>query len=184
MLLSWSRAMWGEFVFDLSVHSLLRSLARAAAYFGGCAREWLFDNPKIVVAERHGSAVRFHPKLVDLAGAYCVGLRACDVRKANQKGGVERAIRFLRERFLAAREVRGIEQGNRELLAFLDQVAHPDPVVRRKWLPGRAHHGDILRADLPAGRREGLASRAEDGLPPVPRLRSPRGAHGECGLAT
>lgn len=127
MVLSWSRAMWGEFVFDLSVHSLLRSLARAAEYFEGCTRQWLFDNPKTVVVERHGSAVRFHPRLVELGGAYCVGLRACDVRKANQKGGVERAIRFLRERFLAAREVRSIEQGNRELLAFLDEVAHPRP---------------------------------------------------------
>ena len=127
MVLAWSRAMWGEFVFDLSVHSLLRSLVRAAAFFGGCARQWLFDNPRTVVIERHGSAVRFHPKLVELAGSYCVGLRACDVRKANQKGSVERAIRYLRERFLAGREVRGIEQGNRELLGFLDEVAHPRP---------------------------------------------------------
>lgn len=127
MVLSWSRATWGEFVFDLTVHSLLRSLARAAAYFGGCTRHWLFDNPKTVVIERHGSAVRFHSKLVELGGTYCVGLRACDVRKANQKGGVERAIRYFRDRFLAGREVRSIEQGNRELLAFLDEVAHPRP---------------------------------------------------------
>jgi transposase len=127
MVLSWSRAMWGEFVFDLSVHSLLRSLSRAAAYFEGCTRQWLFDNPKTVVLERHGNAVRFHPKLLELSGSYCVGLRVCAVRKANQKGRVERAIRYLRDRFLAGRHIRSIEQGNRELLAFLDEVAHPRP---------------------------------------------------------
>lgn len=126
--------MWGEFVFDLSVHSLLRSLSRAAAYFGGSSRQWLFDNPKTVVLERHGDAVRFHPKLLELSGTYCASLRLCAVRKANQKGRVERAIRYLRERFLAGRELRSIEQANRELMTFLDEVAHarPHPV-----LPGR-----------------------------------------------
>ena len=56
------------------------------------------------------------------------------MRKANQKGRVERAIRFLRERFLAGRDIRDIEQGNRELLAFIEQVAHPRP---HPTLPGR-----------------------------------------------
>jgi transposase len=127
IVLSWSRAMWGEFVFDLTVDSLLRSLSRAATYFDGCTRQWLFDNPKTVVLGRHGDAIRFHPKLLELAGSYCVALRACAVRKANQKGRVERAIRYLRERFLAARNIRSVEQGNRELLAFLDEVAHARP---------------------------------------------------------
>jgi len=97
MVLAWSRAMWAEFVFDLSVHSLLRSLSRAAIFFGGCTRQWLFDNPKTVVLERHGEAIRFHPLLLELSGHYCVSLRLCAVRKANQKGRVERAIRYLRE---------------------------------------------------------------------------------------
>lgn len=140
MVLAWSRAMWAEFVFDLSVHSLLRSLSRAAAFFGGCTRQWLFDNPKTVVLERHGEAIRFHPKLLELSGHYCVSLRLCAVRKANQKGRVERAIRYLRERFLAGRIIRGIEQGNHELLAFIEEVAHPRP---HPTIPGRTV-GDCL----------------------------------------
>jgi transposase len=77
MVLAWSRAMWGEFCFDTTVHSLLRSLARASTYFGGSARQWLFDNPKIVVLERHGDAARFHPLLLDLGSAMHVQLRLC-----------------------------------------------------------------------------------------------------------
>jgi transposase len=126
-VLSWSRAAWGEFVFDTTVHSLLRSLSRAAAYFSGCTRQWLFDNPKTVVLERHGDAARFHPLLLELSGSYCVSLRLCAPRKANQKGRVERAIRYWRERFLAGRTIRSIEQGNRELLAFLDETANARP---------------------------------------------------------
>jgi len=126
-VLSWSRALWGEFVFDTTVHSLLRSLTRACAFFGGTTRQWLFDNPKIVVLERAGDAVRFHPLLLELAGHYRVALRLCSVRAANQKGRVERAIRYLRDRFLAGRSIRTVEQGNRELAEFLLKIAHPRP---------------------------------------------------------
>jgi len=131
MSLPWSRAMWGEFVLDLSVWSLLRSLSRACAYFEGTAREWLFDNARIVVLERFGKVARFHPLLLDLAGHFAVRLELCAVHKANQKGGVERQIRFVRERFLAGRTIRSIEQGNREFLAFLDEIAlnRPHPTL-------------------------------------------------------
>ena len=126
-VLAWSRGMWGEFVFDMGAHSLARSLVRAAGYFGGTSRQWLFDNPKTVVLERYGDAVRFHPLLLEVAGHYRVQPRVCAVRKANQKGKVERAIRYVRERFLAGRTVHSVEQGNRELWAFLEEVAHARP---------------------------------------------------------
>jgi transposase len=124
MVLAWSRAMWGEFCFDTTVHSLLRSLVRASTYFTGSARQWLFDNPKIVVLERHGDAARFHPLLLDVSSAMHVQLRLCAPYRGNEKGRVERKIRFLRERFLAGRDIYDIEHGNRELLAFIDAVAH------------------------------------------------------------
>ena len=127
MTLPHSRGMWAEFVLDLSVYSLLRSLVRAGEYFGGHCRQWLFDNAKTVVAERSGDAVRFHPLLLDLGAACHVQLRVCAVRKPNQKGSVERSIRYLRDRFLAARRIVSIEQGNEELLGFFDDVAHPRP---------------------------------------------------------
>jgi transposase len=131
MLLSWSRALWGEFIFDLTVYSLLRSLARAAQHFGGSCRQWLFDNPKIVVLGRVGDAVRFHPLLLDFAGRMFVQPRVCAVRKANQKGRVERAIRYVRDRFLAAREISTVEQGNREFNEFINGLAldRPHPTI-------------------------------------------------------
>ncbi|MGD0680314.1 MAG: hypothetical protein ABSC94_33480 [Polyangiaceae bacterium] len=127
MVLSWSRAAWGEFCFDTTVHSLLRSLVRAASYFRGTTRHWLFDNPKIVVLERHGNAARFHPLLLDLASAMRVQLRLCGPYRGNEKGRVERKIRFLRDRFLDGRDIYGIDQGNRELLTFLDKIGHKQP---------------------------------------------------------
>jgi len=122
MVLSWSRALWGEFVLSLTVNSLLRSLSRAAEYFGGTTRQWLFDNPKTIVLGRHGDAVRFHPLLLDHAATYRAQPQLCAVRKANQKGKVERAIRYLRDRFLAGRTIHTREQGNALLAEFIESI--------------------------------------------------------------
>jgi transposase len=81
IVLSYSRALWGEFVLDLSLQSLCRSLVRAARAFGGVTRQWLFDNPKTVAIERCGPAVRFHPTLLSLAADMRVQPRLRGVRQ-------------------------------------------------------------------------------------------------------
>lgn len=124
MVLAYSRALFAELVIDLSVHSLRRSLVRAAVHFGGNARQWLFDNPKIVVIERRGDAARFHPLLLDIAGQFCVEPRLCGVRKPQEKGSVERVIRFLRDRFFSARHIHNVKQGNAQLMKFIAEIAN------------------------------------------------------------
>jgi len=153
MVLAYSRAMWAELVFDLSVHSLRRSLVRAAQYFGGCTRQWLFDNAKTIVIDRQGDAIRFHSLLLDLAGALCVQPRLCGVRKPHEKGRVERAIRFLRDRFFAGRRIHSLAQGNAQLKEFLTTVAldrphprWPDRTVRDVWTEEQSH---LLPLPLP-----------------------------------
>lgn len=140
MVLAHSRALWGEFVLDLSVHSLVRSLVRASIAFGGSTRQWLFDNPKTVVLERVGTAVRFHPTLLALCAQMRVEPRLCAVARPEHKGKVERAIRYLRDRFLAGRRILGVDEGNRALAKFLVEVAHqrPHPVHHQRTV------GDVL----------------------------------------
>ena len=133
-LLPYSRGMFAEFVLDLSADSLCRSLRRTGEFFGGHSRQWLFDNAKSVVLERHGSAARFHPLLVEASAHYCVQPRLCTPRKANEKGGVERSIRYLRTRFLAGRPIYSVTKGNQELLHFILTIAHQRP---HPTLPGR-----------------------------------------------
>ena len=123
MLLAYSRAMWAELVFDLTVESLRRSLVRAARFFDGVTRQWLFDNPKTVVLARHGDAVRYHPGMLEIAGALRVQPRLCRPRRPTDKGGVERANRFLHDRFFAARTITTLEDGNQQLLDFIRDIA-------------------------------------------------------------
>jgi len=145
MVLAHSRAMWGEFVIDLTVHSLCRSLVRAARALGGVTRQWLFDNPKVVVLERIGTVARFHPTLLTLCGAMRVEPKLCAVRKPRQKGKVERAIRYLRDRFLAGRTITGVEQGNHLLAQFIAEIAHvrPHPTIAQRTV------GEVFAVERP-----------------------------------
>ncbi len=140
MVLAYSRAIWAEFVIDLTAHSLTRSLVRAARAFEGSTRQWLFDNPKIVVLERQGDAVRFHPVLLELCAKMRAQPRLCAVRRPQHKGKVERAIRYLRDRFLAGRTIVGVDEGNAQLGRFIDTIAHvrPHPVLPQRTV------GDVL----------------------------------------
>lgn len=130
IVLAYSRAMWGELVLDMGIESLRRSLLRASAFFGGSPRQWLFDNAKTVVIERSGDAVRFHPALLDLAAHLHVQPALCGVRKPHEKGKVERAIRYLKDRFFSARSFHSVAHGNAQLLEFFDTIAHQRPHPR------------------------------------------------------
>jgi transposase len=130
LLLAYSRACFAELVLSLDVHSLRRSLVRAAVALRGLPRHWLFDNAKTIVLERHGDAVRFHPLLLDLAARLHVQPRLCAPRRPQDKGGVERAVRFFKERFFAARAFHSLEQGNVQLGEFIETIAHRRPHPR------------------------------------------------------
>lgn len=124
-VLAYSRALFAEFVLDLSVDGLRRSLRRMGEHFGGHPREWLFDNAKTVVVQRYGHAVRLHPLLMEASAHYCVQAKLCTPRRAQEKGIVERAIRYLRTRFLAGRKIPSVARGNEELRTFIEEIAHP-----------------------------------------------------------
>jgi transposase len=156
LLLRYSRAIWAELVLEQTTASLLRSLVRAAQYFGGVTHEWLFDNPKSIVAAREGSAIRFQDGLVELGSCLHVALRACRIRTPTDKGGVERAIRFLKTRFFAARVIPSIEGGNALLWRFLETVAmqrqHPaqkDRTVAEVFAEEKARLLPLPAAEIP-----------------------------------
>lgn len=103
MVMSWSRAIFTDFSFDMSAAAVVRGHARAFQFFGGAPRHCLYDNMKTVVVERVGDVVRYHDRIIELMAHYHFAPRVCRPRRANEKGRVERAIRYLRESFLAAR---------------------------------------------------------------------------------
>ena len=70
MVLGYSRALAALFTLDQSLESILRGHVEAFHPLGGVARTLLYDNVRSAVLDRCGTAVQFHPRLLDLAGHY------------------------------------------------------------------------------------------------------------------
>jgi transposase len=130
MTLSWSRALYLEFFFDQTTENFLRGHVHAFEAWNGQPRVLLYDNLKSAVLERRGGHVLFNPRLIELSAHYHFAPRACQVRAGNQKGRVERAVRYVRDSFWAGRTFTTLAECNRQAWRWRDEVAH-----QRRW-PG------------------------------------------------
>jgi transposase len=125
--LSYSRALYLEFFFDQTLENFLRGHVHAFQSWSGQPRIILHDNLRSAVLERRGNQIHFHPRLLELCAHYHCMARPCQVRAGNQKGRVERAIRYVRESFWAGRCFTTLPECNRQALLWRDQVAHQRP---------------------------------------------------------
>lgn len=127
MVLSWSRAMHVVFTLDQKQDSFLRGHVEAFEYFGGVPRVLLYDNLKSAVLQRIGDAIHFNPRLLEFSGHYHYEPRPVAVARGNEKGRVERTIRFLRDRFFAARSFKDVDDLNRQFQQWREEWAHQRP---------------------------------------------------------
>lgn len=127
MVLSYSRAIFALFTVDQTLESFLRGHVEAFAAFHGIARTLVYDNLRSAVLERAGTAIRFHPRLLELAGHYHFAPRPCTPARGNEKGKVERQIQYLRHAFFAARTFVDVEDLNAQFQRWRDAVAHRRP---------------------------------------------------------
>jgi len=123
MVLSWSRRIFLRFFLDARMESFLRGHAGAFEAWGGLPRVLLYDNLKSAVLERQGDAIRFHPTLLEFAGRYRYEPRPVAVARGNEKGRVERAIRYIRDNFFAARSFTDLDDLNRQAEAWCLGIA-------------------------------------------------------------
>jgi transposase len=123
MVLSWCRALFARFVLDQTLESFLRCHVAAFEWFEGVPRELLYDNLKAVVLGRVGDVIEFHPRLLELAGHYHFAPKPVAPARGNQKGRVERTIRYMRDSFFAARHFRSVEDLNAQLHEWIERVA-------------------------------------------------------------
>ena len=137
MVLSHSRQIFLRFYLDARMENFLRGHAAAFASWGGVPRVLLYDNLKSAVLERRGDAIRFHPTLLEFAGHYRFEPRPVAVARGNEKGRVERAIRYVRESFFAARSFTDLDDLNAQADAWCCGLAadrrcpgEPDRSVR------------------------------------------------------
>ena len=122
-VLSFSRQIFLRFFLDARMENFLRGHLGAFAAWNGVPRVVLYDNLKSAVLERHGDAIRFHPTLLDFSGYYRYEARPVAVARGNEKGRVERSIRFIRDNFFAAREFADLDDLNAQADAWCQGLA-------------------------------------------------------------
>ena len=127
MVLSYSRRTFPRFYLDAGMCNFQRGHIEAFEAWQGVPRELWYDNLKSVVLERRGGAIRFNPRILDFAGHYQFLPKPVAVARGNEKGRVERAIRYIRHSFFAARRWRGLDDLNAQARAWCDGIAADRP---------------------------------------------------------
>ena len=128
MVLSYSRRIFLRFYLNAGMENFLRGHVEAFEAWQGVPRELWYDNLKSVVLERRGPLIRFNERFLDFAGDYHFLPKPVAIARGNEKGRVERAIRYVRDNFFAARQWRDIDDLNAQARAWCDGVA-----VDRPW---------------------------------------------------
>ncbi len=146
VVLSYSRAMYARFTLDQGMESFLRGHIEAFEALGGVPRQLLYDNLKSVVLDRVGNDVRFHPRILELAGHYHFAPLPCAPYRGNEKGKVERTIQYLRHAFFAARSFASVDDLNRQLADWIAGIAHARAVPGD---PERRSVADMLALEQP-----------------------------------
>lgn len=134
MVLSYSRRVFLRFYLDARITNFLRGHIAAFEAWTGIPRILLYDNLKSAVLERRGDAIRFNPALLEFAAHYRFEPRPVAVARGNEKGRVERAIRYIRDHFFAARTWKDIDDLNEQATAWCNGSAanRPCPEDRAK----------------------------------------------------
>jgi transposase len=132
MVLSYSRRLFLRFFPGASTPFFVRGHVEAFAEFGGVPRVLLYDNLKSAVLERHGDAIRFHPTLLAMSAHYRFEPRPVAVARGNEKGRVERAIRYIRDAFFAARTFTDLADLNGQAAVWTTTAA-----IDRPWVEDR-----------------------------------------------
>ena len=111
-VLSFSRQIFLRFFLDARMENFLRGHVGAFASWNAVPRVILYDNLRSAVLERRGDAIRFNPTLLDFAGHYRYEPRPVAVARGNEKGRVERAVRYVRDSFFAGRQFTDVDDLN------------------------------------------------------------------------
>lgn len=124
MVLCYSRYLYLEFTLSQAMGAFLRCMDRALRFFGGSTKVDIFDNMKTVVQTHTPTVTVFNHRFLEYARVRQFGTVACNVRRGNEKGIVERPIGFIRERFWPGCRPADLLDLNVKAIAWRDTFAN------------------------------------------------------------
>ena len=125
MVLGYSRMLYIEFSLSQSQEHFLCAHRNAFEFFGGVPAEVMVDNCKTaVLSHPFGLPPEFNPRYLDFAHHYGFKIKACNVRKANEKGIVESAVGYFKGNFLNGRPITTYAPLQPAARIWLDETAN------------------------------------------------------------
>jgi transposase len=128
MVLSYSRHIFLRFYFSQSSSNFMHGHHCAFNWFGGVPRLCLYDNLKSVVIARWGKRIQFNQTFMEFSGAYRFEPRPVGVARGNEKGRVERSIRYIKDNFFSTVSFSSLDDLNEKALLWCNTVA-----LKRPW---------------------------------------------------
>src|SRR4030095_14697276 len=125
IVLSWSRALYLEFIRRADLPSFLRCHVHAFEQFGGVPERCLYDNTKVVVLERSATGEPvFNPRFVDFSRRLGFGIQLCHPYRPQTKGRVESGVKYVRGNFWPGARFVDDADLNRQAQTWVDSVAN------------------------------------------------------------
>ena len=126
MVLCYSRLMYVEFTVSQTMEHFLACHQHAFEYFGHrVPRDVMVDNLRSAVLKRiAGEAPVFNPMYQAFADHYGFTIKACGVRKGNEKGRVENGVGYIKKNFLNGLTLGDFSSLQPAARSWLDEVAN------------------------------------------------------------
>ena len=122
-ILGYSRRQYIHFTESMDFETTIRQHIKAFEHLGGVAAVCLYDNMKVVVTRWEDDAPVYNTRFLSFATHYGYKPWACQVRRPQTKGKVERPFHYVEMNLLNGREFRSLEHLNEVARWWLSQVA-------------------------------------------------------------
>ncbi len=125
MVLGFSRRLFGRAYLNERIDALLDGHEKALNHFGGRPKTILYDNPRTIVKDKdeERGLVTWNPAFKDRLDFYDIEPKLCRFYRAQTKGKVESAVKYVKRNALAGRRFRDLEDLNAWLMEWCVAVA-------------------------------------------------------------
>ncbi|MCL6596986.1 MAG: IS21 family transposase [Firmicutes bacterium] len=124
MVLSWSRAIYVEFIQRADLATFIRCHLHAFEHFGGVPQSGLYDNAKVVTLGRDDAGQPIiTPEFLDFARRVGMTVKLCRPYRAQTKGRVESGVKYVRGNFWPSVRFTDLGDLNRQARTWCVKVA-------------------------------------------------------------
>ncbi|HXX92807.1 MAG TPA: IS21 family transposase [Planctomycetota bacterium] len=123
VVLSHSRHLYAEIVFDQTVETWIACHVRAWEFFGGVPRRVVVDNLKAAITRASFQDPEVQRAYREAAEHYGFAIAPCRVATPEHKGKVESSVHYVKRNALSGRVFRDVHEANEYLLHWAVHVA-------------------------------------------------------------